>query len=276
MSFVLGGLLGGLGQGLSMQAMQNREDALERLRAARQIDTESRLEQRTIAQEGREEQRGIAKEGRDFEYKKGLLGETARYKADEDVREIEGRVRVEQTKTQGDLTLEAVKARNAQRLESMRQAGDLRLEDKKAALEFEAEQRKRGNDITEFVTAENGQLMGVTADGTTIAVKGERNGKRVAIKVLQKDKGDDEDDYAPRRGRETSRGTSPAPAAPAPSPKAPAKPQGKTISSAELSNLYNAAMAKAANQVAGYKGLNNAQIKAKVDAMLRAQGYTVQ
>ena len=118
--FIVGGLLSGLGKGLEVQAAQNREDALERLRAARQIDTENRGEVRQIAKEDRDEVRTIASDERAYGAKKSLLETAGEIKQRENETDFDYKVRLEKIRQQGDQTLETLKAKNEASLAAFR------------------------------------------------------------------------------------------------------------------------------------------------------------
>ena len=77
--FILGGLLKGLGSGLTMNAQQKREDALLALRRQYQLEDANTADAREIAKEGRAETRDIASDTRDAAVKTGLLEVANRY-----------------------------------------------------------------------------------------------------------------------------------------------------------------------------------------------------
>lgn len=71
--FILGGLLSGIGAGIHDDAVAQREDAMQRLREAQQIDAEGRAEQRQMRTEDRADVREEKRDQRDYGQKKGLL-----------------------------------------------------------------------------------------------------------------------------------------------------------------------------------------------------------
>lgn len=80
---IVGGLLKGLGAGLSMEAAQRRENALIALRRQFQMEDETRAEDRTIRAEDRQETRTIAGEERKATLQVGLLALAQQYKREE-------------------------------------------------------------------------------------------------------------------------------------------------------------------------------------------------
>lgn len=118
---ILGGLLGGIGKGMEMTALQAREDMLERLRQQRKIEDEGRqeetlirredrLEGRVIAQEGRAEERDIRSDKRDYVVKTGLLKLAQEHKMKENETEFEYKARLEKLKQEGDARLARLKS----------------------------------------------------------------------------------------------------------------------------------------------------------------------
>lgn len=145
------------------------------------------------------------------------------------------------------------------------------MEAYKSKLEIERDAIKAGTQIDRWEITEDGQLVGITKSGRMLR-------DTTGTKFVPRNQSSGEDDIfgdeptpAPsRRGLPAVGGGKPAPA-PAPKPAA----GGRTISQNALANLYNEASAAAANGDARFRGLNAAQIKAKVDAKLKAQGITV-
>lgn len=273
---IIGGLLGGLGKGMEMTALQAREDALTEARNQRVVEAEGRSEQRVIASEGRlegrvmrqedrAESRDVRSDQRDYTVKTGLLAVAHKQKMLEGETEQAYKIRLKQ------MDVDADKA-----LERLRQSGAITLAQYNDALDDADDARKAGELIVDYKTLPSGQVVGVTANGNTIAPKVTRNGKREALvekptATEMKADGEEAADIRREARRAEREGKKPPIAAAAPMKKA----EGKVISDADYTALYSQAAARVQRGEDGYKGLDAAGIEAKVKGILRKNGYAI-
>tara|TARA_R110000824_G_scaffold401790_1_gene616439 strand:- start:27748 stop:28539 length:792 start_codon:yes stop_codon:yes gene_type:complete len=259
MSYILGGLLTGLGKGMTASALQDREDALEKLKNQRTIETEGRTDERLIAAEGRAEERSIASDERQYGIKKGLLVTGGEIKKDQSKTDLENKKDLETHKGGIDERLARVKSV----LDTNRDAASIRLRD-----ELES-----GN-IDDVIIDSAGNYVKLYKDGRT-----EVTDIAAAPTASQQKANDEAEAEYQREVRRAERRGEPIPerkgtaasARPAAKPKA-APVAANKISAGELSQMYNDASAMAARGEAPFKGLNAAQIKAKVDQLAKARG----
>ena len=262
MSFILGGLLSGLGNGMRDQAIWAREDALERLRNQRNIEAEGRKEERAIAAEDRQEKRDIRSDERQFGIKAGLLEIGGNITQETNRQKSEAAVKLEGLKHANDKDLARLNNGLAMARDRANAADDrkfARLQDQLKSDDFG--RLMIDGDTNEYVIVMKGgsrSYTGITAPPTAASIEAEDNYARRA-------------DIAKRRGE-------PAPERPSSLRNRNEKKEpttGNQISREDLSNLYNEASAKAARGEGEWKGLNAAQIKAKVNKMVRANGYSL-
>lgn len=257
---IIGGLLGGLGKGMEMTAMQAREDALEKLREQRRIDGEARGEQRLIGQEDRQEGRVIRQEGRaeerdvrsdqrDYTVKTGLLALAQDYKKAENETEFEYKVRLENIQARNAANLAGVKA-------SLDDRNDAKSQSRAAAIQSgevsSVETSADGNMVLIYKTGRR-EVTDIKAKPTAAEIKAEDEDKDEAAREARR---------AARRGETVEK-----PAA--------EKPAGKKVSDADYNALYSQAAARAQRGDPGYKGLDAKGIEAKVKGVLRKSGYDI-
>lgn len=257
---IIGGLLGGIGKGMEMTALQAREDALEKLRQQRKIEDEGRqeqtligregrLEDRVIRQEGRAETRDIAKDKRDYTVKTGLLALSQQYKMQENETEQQYKERLERIKQAGDANLARLKAG----LDRSNDAASIKL---KAALD--------NGQVDSTEVDEDGNLVILYKNGKTETTAIKAKPTAAEIKAEEEDAED-----AAREERRRKRNGEPAAAAPA------KKAAGKKVGEADYNALYSQAAARVQRGDPGYKGLDAAGIDAKVKGILRKNGYDI-
>lgn len=198
---IIGGLLGGLGKGLEMTALQAREDSLEKLRQQRVIEgeqrdeqtligREGRLEKRVMAQEGRAEERDTRSDQRDYVVKTGLLALSQQYKMQENETEFQYKTRLEKIKQQGDETLARLKSG----LDRSNDAASIKL---RASLEAGQV------DSTEVDEAGNIVILYKNGKTETTAIKAKPTATELKVER-------EEDEDAARDARRAGRGKTPA------------------------------------------------------------------
>lgn len=259
MGYLLGGLLSGLGKGMHSKALQDRKDALERLRNQRGIAKENRTEIRVMNQEGRAEDRAIASDERQYGIKKGLLKTSGDIKSSQSSQDF---------KEQKDI--ESHKGSIGERLARIKST----LDTKRDAASIELRNELDSGNIDDVLVDSEGNYLKVFKDGRT-----EKTDILAQPSASQQKRLDeDEDDYqlavkrARRRGdpdpvrEEKTRGVAGA------SAKTKKTEAVNTISQNEITQMYTDASSMAARGEEPFKGLNAAQIKAKVEELVKAKG----
>lgn len=191
MSFVLGGLLQGLGSGLSQEAAQRRENSLmaarrkwqledQQTKERQTIDAEGRLVDRNIASEGRAEMRDIAAEDRKLLRDVGLLELSQKHqrKRDETLQQYKERLlKIQHNQNKEIVTVKGAEAR--------------KTEGYKAGLTKDLERFKFGNEreLARFKSElDDGKVDNIKAadDGTMIVTyKDGRVTKRPGVKLRE-------------------------------------------------------------------------------------------
>lgn len=164
MSYLLGGLMQGLGKGMELTYLQNRETALENLRNQRQLEGEGRAESRQIAKEGREAERAKETAATAQQYKLEQLGvagdETRRTKAVE----FSYDVKLTKIKADEDRTTEGFKAKLDKDLATLKSRldrdNDEYSQQVKAAID--------SGRVKDRVTDTNGRVILVMDDGKMV------------------------------------------------------------------------------------------------------------
>lgn len=257
---ILGGLLGGIGKGMEITALQAREDAMEALREQRRIAQEGREEQTLIGREGRLEDRVIRQEGRadvreenkdkrEYTMKSGLLALSQQYKMQENETEFQYKTRLEKIKQQGDANLARLKSG----LDRSNDAASIKL---KAALD------DGQVDSTEVDAAGNIVILYKNGKTEVTAIKAKPTAAEIKAEDEDAEEAAREERRAARRGETVEK-----PAA--------KKPAGKKVPDADYNALYSQAAARAQRGEPGYKGLDAAGIEAKVKGILRKNGYDI-
>lgn len=208
MSFVLGGLLQGLGQGINNVVKERRENALLALR--RQQEKEDYAQKRGDLLEDYERKRAddltdLAAEG---EVKKGLLQIAGTNRVAEIQATGDENRKNRQTDYVYDVKLEEVRATLDIRKGNANAVNDRKLEELKAKLDPEIK-----DPVTETKVAEDGSLILIHKSGKRVK---DTSGTKFQVKT-----GKDEDEDAPTiAGARQGRGAAPAaaPATPAISP----------------------------------------------------------
>ena len=168
-SFLVGGLLSGLGSGLTQHAAQVRENALIALRRQYQQEDDAREEQQTIASEGRAETRAIAAHEREGALKVGLLELASRHKR------LEG-----ETQQQWEERLIRIRGEESRKtathqggidrsLENLRSRNDITEGQLADARKLAADAKLRGETVDHWEVTTDGKLVGLSATGKVIA-----------------------------------------------------------------------------------------------------------
>lgn len=226
--FIWGGLLQGLGSGLSMQAAQMREDALENLR-----------NQRAIESEDRREARDIRAEDRATTVKVGLLDLAQKYKREEWETEQQYQERLLQMK--GEIEAGHIAQRGEEDRATAQEKGaiDRSLEAFKFGNEKEIEAIRAANRGDEVHSTD------VAADGSLVVMF--KNGKKVRLKEKM-DTGDSGGlgigDALDRRGSSNESSSSRRTPSSTPSKSSPPTDQAEALEQALNEGVKNGSVPK--------------------------------
>lgn len=219
---VFGGLLAGLGQGITMQAAQLREDALLKLRRQWQQEDAATAEDNQIAQETREEERAVRtdeRRGTDLGGRVGLLELAQRYKREEGETEQAYRERLEEIR-QGN-TLEQIERRGGIESRQIEQRGkvDERLARVRSDLDLRNDAASQR--LAREIDRNEVEVVGVSPEGFIIVRDDNRGLVTTTVKMASStlDGGEGQGGLigAARARREGSQAPAARPAAPAPS-----------------------------------------------------------
>lgn len=238
MGFVLAGLVGGLGKGLEADALQKREDALLALK-----------NRQTIEAEDRAEQRDIRKDDRDYAIKSGLLVAAGDLKRRENETEFQYKVRLETLKAKNDVTLTSLKAR---------------LDKANTADEISLRNQLDSGTVDDIQVSDDGFIVKVYKDGRL-----EKSNIKARPTAASEDAEADARREARRNGGAKPKPDEPAATKPTARAQEAATPKATAT---EVGNLVNQAIGLASKGDPRFKGLTGTQIKAKIEAQLKAQG----
>ncbi|MGH6783997.1 MAG: hypothetical protein ACREBP_05170 [Sphingomicrobium sp.] len=157
MSFILGGLLQGVGAGLATQAAQMREDALLKLRRQYQLEDQAS-----------EETRGIAKEERDAKLKVGLLTLADEYRRRQGETEQEHEERLLRIKAELEGKQIGQRGEEERKTVATRAKLDAELERLKSRLDITEAEKKAHGEVSNVHAAEDGTMLVTFKDGSVI------------------------------------------------------------------------------------------------------------
>lgn len=215
--FILGGLLSGAGQGIANVAAQNREDALERLRNARQIEYEDRGETRNIASDERKEKAAVANDEREAGKQAGLLSIAADIEQKKGETAFEYKQRLQTQSENHAKAMESIKTKNDAYLKQVQSGLDKNRDEASARLSAEIDSGK----IDSIEVNEAGNFVKVYKDGRTETTK---IGARATPASLEADQ------EAGREERRNAREDRNRPGAEKPKARPAAKPAKQEIS----------------------------------------------